>query len=125
MVQAGHCFEPGGVDLKNAERKTRGLRAAGFSFVEERRERLDVGFSGLYCEKFWRRFSVSRSLIRIFGVVAVIVSLSSVCEGQAAAKAPTIDQSLEMYSVGSPKISPDGKRVVYEQTRTNWDAKAF
>ncbi len=28
-------------------------------------------------------------------------------------------------SVGSPKISPDGKRVVYEQTRTNWDANAF
>ena len=43
----------------------------------------------------------------------------------ATAKVPTIDQSLEMYSVGSPKISPDGKRVVYEQTRTNWDANAF
>ncbi len=41
------------------------------------------------------------------------------------AKVPTIDQSLEMYSVGSPKISPDGKHVVYEQTRTNWDANAF
>jgi len=40
-------------------------------------------------------------------------------------KAPTIDQSLEMYSVGSPKISPDGRRVVYEQMRTNWDANAF
>ena len=41
------------------------------------------------------------------------------------AKVPTIDQSLEMYGVGSPKISPDGRRVVYEQTRTNWDANAF
>jgi dipeptidyl aminopeptidase/acylaminoacyl peptidase len=41
------------------------------------------------------------------------------------AKVPTIDQSLEMYSVASPKISPDGKRVVYEQTRTDWDANAF
>ena len=30
-----------------------------------------------------------------------------------------------MYTVGSPKISPDGKRVVYEQTRTNWEANAF
>jgi dipeptidyl aminopeptidase/acylaminoacyl peptidase len=27
--------------------------------------------------------------------------------------------------VGSPKISPDGRRVVYEQTRTDWDANAF
>ena len=54
------------------------------------------------------------------------------CDGQApaaasgaSAKVPTIDQSLEMYGVGSPKISPDGRRVVYEQTRTNWDANAF
>ncbi len=42
-----------------------------------------------------------------------------------ATKAPTIDQSLELFSVSSPKISPDGKRVVYEQSRTNWDANAF
>jgi dipeptidyl aminopeptidase/acylaminoacyl peptidase len=42
-----------------------------------------------------------------------------------ASKTPTIDQSLEMFSVGSPKISPDGKHVVYEQTRTNWESNAF
>lgn len=40
-------------------------------------------------------------------------------------KAPTIDQSLEMRSVNAPQISPDGRRVVYEETRTNWDANAF
>ena len=68
---------------------------------------------------------MSRSLIRIFGFVAVVVSMTWAGEGQISAKAPTIDQSLEMYSVGSPKISPDGKHVVYEQTRTNWDANAF
>jgi dipeptidyl aminopeptidase/acylaminoacyl peptidase len=68
---------------------------------------------------------VSRSLLRIFVLVAVVASLTCAGEGQMAAKAPTIDQSLEMYSVGSPKISPDGKHVVYEQTRTNWDANAF
>ena len=43
----------------------------------------------------------------------------------AAQKAPTIDQSLEMRSVGAPQISPDGKRVVYEETRTNWESNAF
>src|ERR1700752_2416914 len=42
----------------------------------------------------------------------------------AAAQAPTIDQSLEMKSAGSPRISPDGKWVVYEVTHTNWDANA-
>jgi dipeptidyl aminopeptidase/acylaminoacyl peptidase len=38
---------------------------------------------------------------------------------------PTIDQSLEMQTVANPKISPDGKHVVYEQSRTNWEANAF
>jgi dipeptidyl aminopeptidase/acylaminoacyl peptidase len=39
--------------------------------------------------------------------------------------APTIDQSLEMKSAGAPRISPDGRWVAYEITRTNWDANAF
>ena len=42
-----------------------------------------------------------------------------------AAKAPTITQSLDMVSYGSPKISPDGRKVVFEETTTNWDTNAF
>src|SRR5208282_644006 len=38
---------------------------------------------------------------------------------------PTIDQSLEMKSAANPEISPDGKRVVYEVSRTNWEDNAF
>ena len=38
---------------------------------------------------------------------------------------PTIDQSLEMKSAFNPQISPDGKRVVYEVSRTNWEDNAF
>jgi len=30
-----------------------------------------------------------------------------------------------MQSVANPRISPDGKHVIYEQTRTNWEANAF
>ena len=41
------------------------------------------------------------------------------------AGAPTIDQSLEMKSVSAPRISPDGRFVVYEMTRTNWEENAF
>src|SRR5271168_4834615 len=41
------------------------------------------------------------------------------------APTPTIDQSLEMHNVYTARISPDGKHVVYEQTRTNWEANAF
>jgi dipeptidyl aminopeptidase/acylaminoacyl peptidase len=40
-------------------------------------------------------------------------------------RVPTIDQSLEMQNVSSPRISPDGKHVVYEQSRTEWDTNAF
>ena len=75
---------------------------------------------------------MTRSLNSVFVAMVLITACVANCSGQAAAaasgtsaKVPTIDQSLEMYSVGSPKISPDGKRVVYEQTRTNWDANAF
>jgi dipeptidyl aminopeptidase/acylaminoacyl peptidase len=57
--------------------------------------------------------------------IAFVLSITCPLLAQVAVKTPTIDQSLEMYSVGSPKISPDGRHVVYEQTRTNWDANAF
>ncbi len=76
---------------------------------------------------------MSRSAICASLLVASVLMMACAAESQppvvastpATAKVPTIDQSLEMYGVGSPKISPDGKRVVYEQTRTNWDANAF
>jgi len=42
-----------------------------------------------------------------------------------ASTTPTIDQSLEMKGAFSPEISPDGKRVVYEVSRTNWEDNAF
>jgi dipeptidyl aminopeptidase/acylaminoacyl peptidase len=38
---------------------------------------------------------------------------------------PTIDQSLELKGASSPQISPDGHRVVYEVSRTNWEDNAF
>jgi len=39
--------------------------------------------------------------------------------------APTINQSLEMRSAGTPRISPDGRWVAYEITHTNWESNAF
>ncbi len=55
-------------------------------------------------------------------VLTLLVALAQTLAQQ---KSPTIDQSLEMHTVSAPKISPDGKRVVYEQSRTNWEANAF
>lgn len=42
-----------------------------------------------------------------------------------ASSVPTIDQSLEWQAAFNPKISPDGKRVVYEVQKTNWEENAF
>ena len=63
-------------------------------------------------------------IVRVCLVVALCVC---VAEGQVgvSARVPTIDQSLEMRSVGAPQIAPDGRHVVYEETRTNWEANAF
>jgi len=62
-------------------------------------------------------------------VTSMVMLLGCVCPAMAQTpvptRTPTIDQSLEMRSVSSPKISPDGRRVVYEQSRTNWEANAF
>ena len=56
-----------------------------------------------------------------------ILALSVMGQETAApvATTPTIDQSLEWQSAFNPKISPDGKRVVYEVQRTNWEENAF
>src|SRR5437660_3253054 len=43
----------------------------------------------------------------------------------AASTTPTIDQSLEWKNAFSPKLSPDGKRVVYEVQKANWEENAF
>ena len=67
-------------------------------------------------------------------VVLVACALFALSDGaqetRKAAKAtasvtPTIDQSLEWKSALNPKISPDGKRVVYEVQRANWEDNAF
>jgi dipeptidyl aminopeptidase/acylaminoacyl peptidase len=65
--------------------------------------------------------------IPLCAALALTLSCAAISQSSVATslKSPTIDQSLEMYNVSSPKISPDGRRVVYEQTRTNWDANAF
>jgi dipeptidyl aminopeptidase/acylaminoacyl peptidase len=42
-----------------------------------------------------------------------------------ASTVPTIDQSLEWQNAFNPRISPDGKRVVYEVQKTNWEENAF
>ncbi len=63
---------------------------------------------------------------RLTVAVVLFTSLSCALAQTAVSKrTPTIDQSLEMRSVSAPRIAPDGRHVVYEESRTNWEANAF
>src|SRR4029077_19034931 len=77
------------------------------------------------------------AMSRVFGVWAVLLLLGAVPLRMAAQESPkpaavsktsatpTIDQSLEMKSASRPRISPDGRRVVYEVQSTNWEDNSF
>src|SRR5437764_6623290 len=60
------------------------------------------------------------------GMLAVLPAEQTAKPAQGpSSRVPTIDQSLEWQSASNPKISPDGKRVVYELQKTNWEENAF
>ncbi len=42
-----------------------------------------------------------------------------------AAQTPTVEQSLSLKSASSPRISPDGKFVVYQVQQANWEDNSF
>jgi dipeptidyl aminopeptidase/acylaminoacyl peptidase len=71
-----------------------------------------------------------KSSVAVFLAIACLLSPRLFAQQASPAAAststpPTIDQSLEMKGAFSPEISPDGKRVVYEVSRTNWEDNAF
>lgn len=61
----------------------------------------------------------------VFVLAVSLLAAGIAAETPASTRTPTIDQSLEMHSVSSPRISPDGTRVIYEQSRTDWENNAF
>jgi dipeptidyl aminopeptidase/acylaminoacyl peptidase len=64
------------------------------------------------------------TIIAVFGA-RISAQQPPPASGAANSSTPTIDQSLEMKSASNPEIAPDGKRVVYEVSRTNWEDNAF
>ena len=66
-------------------------------------------------------------MLRFGGLIGAIALMGALALPAHAAspRAPTITQSLDMITVGAPRMSPDGKRVVYEQTTANWETNAF
>ncbi len=47
------------------------------------------------------------------------------CAIPCAAQTPSIEQSLELRSASNPRISPDGRFVVYPVSKVNWGDNAF
>jgi dipeptidyl aminopeptidase/acylaminoacyl peptidase len=67
-------------------------------------------------------FALHRLLLSAACALALSIAATSLAQ---AGRAPSITQSLEMQTFSGAKISPDGRQVVYEESRTNWDANAF
>lgn len=57
--------------------------------------------------------------------IGLIFTLLPVTSGSVAGQTPTIEQSLSMKLVGSPRLSPNGQYVVYEERTTDWEQNAF
>src|SRR5436853_6830900 len=78
-------------------------------------------------EEAMRKVSVVAFALACLGTFAVLAPAQEAAKtAQAPASGiPTIDQSLEWKSAFNPKISPDGKRVVYEVQKANWEENAF
>ena len=74
-----------------------------------------------------RKVSLTGLVMALGGVFAALVYAPEPAKPAqpAASTTPTIDQSLEWLSAFNPRISPDGKRVVYEVQKTNWEENAF
>ncbi len=49
----------------------------------------------------------------------------TILQGSAFGAAPTIDESLNLEAARNPKISPDGRLIVYEINKPNWQENAF
>src|SRR5947209_9833804 len=61
---------------------------------------------------------------KLLPAALLILLIAAVALAQSS-KTPTIEQSLSMKSVASPRISPDGRFVAYQAQETNWEENAF
>ena len=58
-------------------------------------------------------------------IVSLTLLLSLLPLGAAERRVPTVDDLLNMKSIGGPQISPDGTRIVYTQTEADFKQDAF
>ena len=66
------------------------------------------------------------AMVSLMSQVALAqTSASSSSTASSSSKVPSVDQALEMQAASGAELSPDGRWVVYEVSRTNWKANAF
>jgi len=63
-------------------------------------------------------------ILRVATSVGIAAALFAAVAGKAAS-APTTFETVSLQNFAVPAISPDGRYVVYEETRTNWTTNAF
>lgn len=71
---------------------------------------------------------IVRFFIPVTSVTVVALLLCAplaVAQPPLAPRVPTIDELVELGSVGAATISPDGRWVAYEESTTDWERDAF
>ena len=58
-------------------------------------------------------------------IVSLTLALAFLPLGAAERRVPTVDDLLNLKSIGGPQISPDGTRVAYTQTEADFGQDAF
>ncbi len=61
----------------------------------------------------------------VSGFATLALPARAVFAQQTSSSVPSIDQALEAQTASGAALSPDGQRVVYEVSRTNWKSNAF
>ncbi len=59
------------------------------------------------------------------GLASTFILFGTPAAAQSVSTAASPRQTIAMATVANPRLSPDGKRVVYEQTRTDWTSNVF
>lgn len=67
---------------------------------------------------------VKKTLLLATVAVAAVTMLAGFAEGQAK-HTPALEETLSLRTIGSPKISPDGRFIVYQERETNWKDNEF
>ncbi len=67
---------------------------------------------------------MKKALLLVLITIVAMLRFPGLARGQAK-HAPTLEEGLSLRTISSPRISPDGRFVVYSQRETNWKDNEF